>query len=195
MFKPRCLSNRGKSDLCFDCRHLRKQKAAFDKVISGRLAIYLFRWTDRLLLRQHLVYGHRFWDIISLIAASVRHRGSAENSPPGAGAAILKVLWCAIPLFLNIESSNSSSAGTLAAHTVQVYPCHHQHFSFSVCNTVICCTFMRKQILFGFLLKLVWCFGRGSVLLLFCGASKTGQNAPPLAAAFATFGLKLQMRE
>ena len=91
MLKPRCLTNRWKSDLCFDWRHLRKQRPAFDKVISG-LSIY----SDEpigcyyFLYGHNLLCGHSVWDIISLIASSVQHHGSAENSPEAAGVTFEK---------------------------------------------------------------------------------------------------------
>ena len=113
MLKPRCLTNRGKSDLCFDWRHLRKQRPAFDKVISG-LSIY----SDEpigcyyFLYGHNLLCGHSVWDIISLIASSVQHHGSAENSPEAAGVTFEKCSPLQFHFFqldcLSIESSKTS---------------------------------------------------------------------------------------
>ena len=81
--------------------------------ISGSRGRLLIKWSAGYLSIQmngcyyflyghNLLCGHSVWDIISLIASSVQHHGSAENSPEAAGVTFEK---CSPLQFLSIGLS------------------------------------------------------------------------------------------
>ena len=91
--------------------------------ISGSRGRLLIKWSAGYLSIQmigcyyflyghNLLCGHSVWDIISLIASSVQHHGSAENSPEAAGVTFEKCSPLQFHFFqldcLSIESSKTS---------------------------------------------------------------------------------------